>query len=67
MFEVFGRTGLPTLGDAILDPTMQQNATAAGALSRTPLEELTALPRLAGFKWAKRVKGMDIQPDSPLL
>ena len=54
---MFGRTGPPTLGGAILDPTMQQNATAAGSLPRTPLGELTALPRLAGFKRAKRVKG----------
>jgi len=31
--------------DAFCEHTMQPNATAAGALPRTPLEELTALPQ----------------------
>ena len=39
--------------DAFCEHTMQQNATAAEASPRTPLEELTALSRpLAGFKGA---------------
>jgi len=39
--------------DAFCEPTMNQNATAAGAPPRTPLWELTALPDpLADFKGA---------------
>ena len=37
--------------DAFCEHTMQQNATAARTLPRTPLGEVTALPRtLAGFR-----------------
>jgi len=40
------------------DTLTQQNATAAGALSRNPLGELTALPNaLDGFKGARRGTG----------